>query len=196
MRGMAATLVNNLATRMECDRVSLGLMKRNGSIRLRAISHSASFKEHGRLVEAIENAMEEALDQRSSIAFPQLPNTGHAVALAHQALAQSARIVGASVLSVTLANGNGERIGALTFERHRSDPFNKDALQLAEAIGSFLGPVVGLQIRTNKLISGRIADAIADSIAALLGPRKISFKLAVAGLIGLVLFLVFAQGGA
>jgi RND family efflux transporter MFP subunit len=193
MRGMAVTLVNNLATRMQCDRVSLGLIKRNGSIRLRAISHSASFKEHGRLVEAIENAMEEALDQRSSIAYPQLPNTGHAVALAHQALSQSARVVGASVLSVILANGNGESIGALTFERHRSESFDKDALQLAEAIGSLLGPVVGLQIRTNKLISGRIADAVADSTAALLGPRKISFKLAIAGLVGLVLVLIFAK---
>lgn len=193
LRGMAVALVNNLATRMQCDRVSLGLVKRNGSIRLRAISHSASFKEHGRLVEAIENAMEEALDQRSSIAFPQLPNIGHVVTLAHQALAQSARVVGASVVSVILANGNGEPIGALTFERHRGETFDKDALQLAEAIGSLLGPVVGLQIRTNKLISGRIADGVADGTAALLGPRRIVFKLMVAGLAGLVLFLVLAK---
>jgi len=92
-----------------------------------------------------------------------------------------------------LANGDGGSIGALTFERHRSDPFNQDALQLAEAIGSLLGPVIGLQMRTNKLISGRIAEAAADSTAALLGPRRISFKLAVAGLVGLVLFLIFAK---
>ncbi len=193
MQGMAVALVNDLATRLQCDRVSLGLVKRNGSIRLRAISHSASFKAQARLVEAIENAMEEALDQRSSIAYPPLPTTRHAVALAHQALAQSARVVGASVTSVILVNGNGHSIGALTFERHGSEPFDKDTLQLAQGVGGLLGPVVGLQIQTSKLISGRLADMVADGSVALLGPRRISLKLAVAGLVGLVLFLVFAK---
>src|SRR6266496_202360 len=63
LQGMTIAIVNDLATRLHCDRVSVGLVRRNGSIRLRAISHSASFKGQGRLVDAIENAMEEALDQ-------------------------------------------------------------------------------------------------------------------------------------
>src|SRR4051794_12661524 len=65
LHGTAMALVNDLAVRLRCDRVSIGVTSRNGSIRLRAISHSASFRGQGRLVDAIENAMEEALDQRS-----------------------------------------------------------------------------------------------------------------------------------
>ena len=39
--GTIVALVNDLAARLECDRVSVGLIRRNGSIRLRGISHSA-----------------------------------------------------------------------------------------------------------------------------------------------------------
>src|SRR5206468_1692230 len=42
LQGMAIAIANDLATRLRCDRVSVGLVRRNGSIRLRAISHSAS----------------------------------------------------------------------------------------------------------------------------------------------------------
>jgi RND family efflux transporter MFP subunit len=193
LQGMALALVNDLATRLQCDRVSIGFVERNGSVRLRAISHSASFKAQGRLVEAIENAMEEALDQRSSVAHPPLPSTGRAVTMAHQALAQTARVADASVMSVILTNGNGESFGALTLERHRAEPFDRDALHLTEAVGSLIGPVVGLRLQTNKLLSGRVIDAVADGSAAVLGPRRISLKLAVAGLICVGVFLIFAK---
>ena len=115
--------------------------------------------------------------------------------MAHQALAQISKgALDASVMSVILTNGKGEPIGALTFERHRSEPFDKDALQLARGYREpCLVPVVGLQLHTNRLVSGRVVDAVADGSAALLGPRRISLKLAVAGLIGLALFLIFAK---
>src|SRR4029077_11990035 len=86
LQGMAIAVANDLAARLRCDRVSVGVIRRNGSIRLRAISHSAGFKGQGRLVDAIENAMEEALDQRSSVAFPPLLSTKRTVTMAHRAL--------------------------------------------------------------------------------------------------------------
>ena len=91
---MAIAVANDLAARLRCDRVSVGVIRRNGSIRLRAISHSASFKGQGRLVDAIENAMEEALDQRSSVAYPPLPSTKRAVTMAHRALTEIIRVSG------------------------------------------------------------------------------------------------------
>src|SRR5207248_6214096 len=107
LQGMTIAIANDLAARLHCDRVSVGLVRRNGSIRLRAISHSASFKGQGRLIDAIENAMEEALDQRSSIAFPPLPSTEHAVTMAHRALTEVIRVQGASLISVVMADSKG-----------------------------------------------------------------------------------------
>ena len=125
LHGMAIAVANDLAARLRCDRVSVGIIRRNGSIRLRAISHSASFKGQGRLVDAIENAMEEALDQRRCVAYPPLPATERAVTMAHRALAENARVPGASLMSTVLAGSQGELVGALTFERHRNEPFDE-----------------------------------------------------------------------
>jgi GAF domain len=159
LQGMAIAAANDLAARLRCDRVAVGLIRRNGSIRLRAISHSASFKGQGRLVDAIENAMEEALDQRSSVAYPPVPSTERAVTMAHRALTEIIRVQGTSLISVVMADSKGKLVGAITFER-RNELFDKEALQLAEAIAALLGPIVGLQLRANRLLAGRIWSSV------------------------------------
>ncbi len=194
LQGMAIAVANDLAARLRCDRVSVGIIRRNGSIRLRAISHSASFKGQGRLVDATENAMEEALDQRTSVAFPPLPSTERAVTMAHRALTEIIRVQGTSLISVVMADGKGELVGAITFERHRNELFDKEALQLAEAIAALLGPIVGLQLRANRLLAGRAIDRVDDGIISLFGPRRPGLKLAAIGVIALALFLALAKG--
>ncbi len=194
LQGMAIAVANDLAARLRCDRVSVGIIRRNGSIRLRAISHSASFKGQGRLVDATENAMEEALDQRTSVAHPPLPSTERAVTMAHRALTEIIRVQGTSLISVVMADGKGELVGAITFERHRNELFDKEALQLAEAIAALLGPIVGLQLRANRLLAGRAIDRVDDGIISLFGPRRPGLKLAAIGVIALALFLALAKG--
>ncbi len=194
LQGMAIAVANDLAARLRCDRVSVGIIRRNGSIRLRAISHSASFKGQGRLVDATENAMEEALDQRTSVAHPPLPSTERAVTMAHRALTEIIRVQGTSLISVVMADGKGELVGAITFERHRNELFDKEALQLAEAIAALLGPIVGLQLRANRLLAGRAIDRAGDGCVSLFGPRHPALKLAAIGVIALALFLALAKG--
>ena len=193
LQGMAIAVANDLAARLRCDRVSVGVIRRNGSIRLRAISHSANFKGQGRLVDAIENAMEESLDQRASVAHPPLPSTAHVVSMGHRALTESIRVQGTSVLSVLMVDGKGGLVGAITFERRRNESFDKEELQLAEAIAALLGPIVGLQRRANRLLAGRAIDRVGDGFASLFGPRRPGLKLAVIGVIALALFLVLAK---
>lgn len=194
LEGMAIALTNDLAARFQCDRVSLGIIRRNGSIRLRAISHSSSFKSHSRLVDAIENAMEEAVDQRGPIAYPPLPFARRAVTMAHRALGDFVRVAGASFITVAMVDGKGRQIGAVTLERHCNEPFDRHMLQLAEAAAALLGPVVGLQLRTNKLISGRLIDGVVDGISTLLGPRRPALKIVAVAALSLILFLALAKG--
>jgi multidrug efflux pump subunit AcrA (membrane-fusion protein) len=194
LQAMTIAIANDLATRLRCDRVSVGVLKYNGAIVLRAISHSASFRNQGRLVDAIENAMEECIDQRSSITYPALPSTERTVTMAHRALAELIRAPGASLMTVTVASGKGELVGAITFERHSDAPFDSQALQLAEAIAALVGPIFGLQLRTNRLLAGRVIDRLGDGLAALFGPRRPSLKLTVSGIVAIALFLTFARG--
>ena len=192
LHGTAIALANDLAARLRCDRVSVGVTRRNGSVRLRAISHSASFRGQGRLVDAIENAMEEALDQRSSIAYPPLPATERAVAMAHQALTELIRVAGASLITVVTTGSKGELVGAITFERHREERFDAAALQMAEVIAALVGPVISLQLQANRLLAGSLIDRVGDGIAALVGPRRPGLKLAALAVAAAGLFLAFA----
>src|SRR5262249_56934167 len=70
--GMLIAVANDLTSRLHCDRVSVGVARSNGAIRVRAMSNSATFKDQSRLVDAIENAMEEAAAQRCTGAYPPL----------------------------------------------------------------------------------------------------------------------------
>jgi hypothetical protein len=194
LQGMAITLVNELATRLKCGRVSMGIIRRSGAVRLLAISHSASFKRESRLVDAIEDAMAEAIEQGRCVAYPLLPVMERAGTIAHRALTENAKAPGTSTMSVILRGRRGEPIGALTFERLRSEPFAEETLHLAEAIAALMGPHVGLQLRANRLVAGRITDRIADGYETLLSPRRPGFKLAAIAIAALAVTAIFAQG--
>jgi RND family efflux transporter MFP subunit len=194
LAGMAIAATNELATRLRCDRVSLGVVRRNGAIRLWAMSNSATFRNQSRLVDAIENSMEEAFDQRSSVAYPPLPSTSRTASIAHQALAQIVKAPSVSLLSVVLNNGSGRLIGAITFERHGGEAFDKETLQLAEGIAALLGPMVGLQLHAHKLLAGRIVDRVSDGLAALFGPRRPALKFGAMTLAALAIALILAKG--
>ena len=194
LQAMAMTAVNELATRLRCDRVSMGVIARNGTVRLQAVSHSASFKRASRQVDAIENAMDEAIEQERCVAYPQLPEMERAVTIAHRVLVESARSPGASALSVVLTTGRGKAIGVLTFERHRAEPFGEETLQLAEAVAALLGPQVDLMLRANRFVAGRIIDRVADGYEALTGARRPGLKLCAVGVAALVLALIFGEG--
>jgi hypothetical protein len=192
LQGMAFAIANDLATRLGCDRVSVGILKRNGSVALRAISHSASFRRQARLVDAIENAMEEALDQHSSIAYPPLPTTENTVTMAHRALSELVKGANASAITVVLAGSKGDLVGAITFERHRDRSLDTEDLKFAEAVAALLGPIMEIQLRANRLVAGRVVDHIGDGVEVLIGPGRPTWKIGVIGVLAAALGLVMA----
>ena len=105
----AMALVTALATKLECERVSLGFVER-GRARVIAVSHSAEFKEHTNVIRALADAMDEAIDQRETIVYPPPAEGASAVMLAHAAFAKEHG--SGSLLCVPLEAG-GHTVGAL-----------------------------------------------------------------------------------
>jgi multidrug efflux pump subunit AcrA (membrane-fusion protein) len=171
----ATAVVNELAIRLRCDRVSLGLVRRKG-IKLKALSHAATFQERSRIVDAIENAMEECLVQAASVAFPPVPMTRSRIAVAHRDLA-ALDAAPRTTASVILPAPDGPA-GVLTFERPADQPFDDETLLLAEATGTLLGPVLRVQASNDRLFAGRLVDTTRAATRTLLGPDKPSLKLA------------------
>ena len=187
----AAAVVNELAIKLRCDRVSLGLVRRGG-IKLKALSHVASFQERGRVVDAIENAMEECLAQTAAIAYPPVPMTRGRVSVAHRDL--SMLNPSSTVTASVVLPSPGGAVGVLTFERKADEPFDDDALRLAEAAGALLGPVLRIQTNNDRIVAGRILDTVHDGVLALVGREKPSLKLAAIGVVLIAAILSVARG--
>jgi len=190
LNAAAIAIANELAARLGCDRVSVGL-NRNDRVRLVAISHSAWFQRNSRLVSAIENAMQEALDQHASVVLPPVASTHRRVAAAHVALVTVASDV--TVASVVMTS-RGRRIGALTLERSKGEPFGQETIELSETVASVIGPVLEMKSDARRWLAGRIVDGTIDGLKALLGPRRPSLKLAALAALAVIGFLAIADG--
>lgn len=171
----ALDTVNWLATRLGCVRVALGFA-RKGNIELQALSHSAWFDRKTHAVAAIENAMEEALDQRRSVVLPAPPGRAPAIAIAHRELA-----AGLALCSVVLAGGDGLGAGVIYLERPAARPFSADEVAALERMGELAGPVLEAKDSAYRWIGGRSVRARHALAERLRDPRRPALR------VGLVL---------
>ena len=189
----AMAVANALAQRLDCGRVSIGLVnRRRTGIKLKAVSHSATMKRSGALIDAIENAMEEALDQNATVLYPSAPAGDQRITIAHRQLLKETEGRSA-VMSVVIA-ARGRPLGVITLERHRDTPFDAEAANLAEVVAALVGPLVALQRDSDRWVAGRGLDMASDGIGALIGPRRPALKLAAIGIAALALLLAFVHG--
>jgi transcriptional regulator with GAF, ATPase, and Fis domain len=123
----ATAFVTAVATRLGAERVTLGF-GRSGQARVAAVSHSAKFSGNSNVVRAVEQAMDEAMDQRAVVVWPQPVDWPPQVARAH---AELSRQHGAGGVVCTAPLVEGDRVlGALTIERPADLPFDKVTLEL------------------------------------------------------------------
>ena len=186
----ASAFVTAVATRLNCDRVSFGVVVR-GRTRVQAISHSARFGEQTNVVRAVAEAMDEAIDQHATIVHP--PPAGSRPVVT-RAASELARQHGAgAICTVPLAEG-GRVFGALTFERPADQPFDAVALDVCEALGGLAGPILERSRRDDRWIGAKLLDAGRHGVERLTGPGHVGFKLGAVAAVVVALVLAFARG--
>jgi hypothetical protein len=186
----ATALATELATRLHCERVSIGFV-RAGQVKLDAVSHSAQFKERTNLLRAVASAMDEAIDQGATVGVPPPHGASPAVTRAHQRLLQTHGA--GSALSVPLPCG-GKVVGAITLERPSKQPFERELIELCEAVAGLAGPMLDVHRREDQWFGARLAWWVGDLLARLFGPRHPGLKLGALVLTAVVGFLVLAKG--
>lgn len=189
LRSSAMAVVNELAHRHQCDRVSLGLAE-EGMISLQAVSNSATFDDRTVVMQCIVDAMEEVLDASETLMFPAAANDG-LIAAEQAELAQEAGASG--VLSVPLMH-EGLPLGVLTLERHRGDVFDPGVVATLKVVGVMLGPIMALQRERERTLLQRSRDVARQGMQALFGPRHPGVKLLAATALILTLTLSVIQG--
>ncbi|MDP3522340.1 MAG: HlyD family efflux transporter periplasmic adaptor subunit [Hydrogenophaga sp.] len=141
----ATALASTLASMLGCERVSVGRLDK-GFCRVVAISHGGSPSGDAELLSELGAAMDEAIDQQTTLRCPPLPGTPPRIELAHQALW---RRQGGGLCSMPLVVQR-EIVGALLFEFQDPQLFDAQQTQQCEHLISLLAPVLDL-MRRNEL---------------------------------------------
>ena len=175
--------VSELALRLECERISVGFFEKDRCV-VTAISHSAGFGRKVELTQALAAAMDEAVDQRTSLIFPPSTGSGTMVVRAHERLARSSA---GAVLTVPFTV-RGRFAGALVAERMSGRPFDQTAVDELGAATALLGPILEAKRRNDLPIAIKLIEALKEQQLRMFGPRYAGRKLAALS-IGLLLLL-------
>ena len=160
---VAMTLCNELAARHKCDRVSLGWFDHE-YVHLQAISHTERFEKKMDAVKALEQTMEESLDQDEIIVWPP-PGGDTRITIDHARYADSQKIK--FICSVPLRLGS-EAVAVLTCERN-SEAFPEDEQRLLTLYAEMAVRRLSELKRTDRWIGARIALAAREQLANVVG---------------------------
>lgn len=187
----AMACVTELASRLQCDRVSVGFRQKE-SVEVAALSHSAQFGGQMNLLQAIGRAMDECLDQDRPIAYPADETRQMAVTRLHAELATQHK--SAAILTLPLAASGGTPCGALTFERGAGPVFILHELELCQALGAVLGPILEEKRRNDRPLWSKLAAGWNAWLLTFREPGHASVRIAAIALAVVAVFFAFAKG--
>lgn len=169
---VAMALVNELAVRLACDRVSIGRVKKH-SVHLATISNTARFDRRTNFVRALEAAMEEALDQECAVTWPQAEEKSFTVNRLHEELCRTEVV---AVCTVPLS-GREAVFGALTLERTSGEPFDAATVELCTTIAQLVGPILEAHWQNESWFGTRVLETLTRQAQRLFGPSHLALKL-------------------
>jgi biotin carboxyl carrier protein len=185
----ATAFVAELAMRLAGERVSLGIV-RGRRVHLAMMSPGVQLGKKTNLTRAIEDAMDEVLDQEAVIVYPPLPDATFQIRRTHEELARQHGV--GAICSVPLLHA-GKICGVLTVERAAHNPFDTSTVELCEAIAALAGPLLELQRREQRWLWTKAAEAFWTHLTHLLGPRHVALKLASLGIAAVITFFAVVK---
>lgn len=178
------TLVNRLAERFGCHQVLLGTPS-GPSVDVRAMAHAAWFDERASLLQLAAHAMDEALDQRIRTLVPEPAGGPPHVTAALRRYAQEGRSPAACALPLE----HGSRLVGICLLQ-RDAPFEAAELQLLDAIGLSLGPLVALILEHDESLPAHLRRSTRWLVSRLGDGSRPGWKLA--GVLAAVLVATLA----
>ena len=166
-------VVTKLALNTRCGRVSIGF-RRNGTCTLKSISHSARFGKRMNLVQMLGRAMDEAIDQRAVICFPQATDALH-ICRAHEELERTH--ASGAILTVPMFVHDAF-VGALSLERGEHVRFSAGEIAYVESVSGVISPMLEEKRQNDRWIVVKLRDSIVNQLQRLLGPGYFKRKLA------------------
>jgi len=183
----ALALCNGVATRLRCERVSLGWLE-GGYVRLHAMSRTAHFDRQMRAAQLVEGAMDECLDQDEEIVWPEENST--TVTRDHEKFAQDQKA--GNLCSVPLRAGT-KAVAVLMCERQEGAFTTPEAQQLRLICDQAATRLCDLKVKEGWF-GKRWALAAGNWLAGWIGPEhtwgKVTGILMTLAIVALVLVRV------
>ena len=172
-RAAAMSLCNELATRRDARRVSLGIL-RGRYVTVQAISHTENFTRKMRVVQDVEAAMEECLDQDCEVVYPAPVEADYV----SRAAAEVSRRHGPSTVCSVPFRSSGEPFGVLTVEIDADQSFTIDQLESLRLTCDLCAARIHEQHDRDRWMGVRFAKALRKGVAVVVGPRYTWVKVA------------------
>jgi len=187
--GSAMALCNEVAAQWQADRVSLGLHK-GRYIHLQAMSHTEKFSRKMQLVQDIESAMEECLDQDIEILTP----AASEATCVSRAASELARRHGPGVVLSLPLRLAGKTVGVVTIERTQDKPFSDDEVEALRLLSDLTTARLINLYERDRWFGARFAAWAKRGLAAVIGPKHTWLKLAVGGVLLAIILLTTLKG--
>ncbi len=170
----ANALVTELATALQCERVSFGILK-DQHCEVIALSNSAQFDSRSNLIDAVADAMDEAVEQDTILLFPY--DNKEFESYVTRAHVELVRKFGTGSVGTLPLIHDGTIFGALTLERTEEQPFEVDMVRLCEQCSALVAPFLDLKKREETWLLGKIWDTFKAKTSGIFGLEHIGLKL-------------------
>ena len=185
----AMAFCNEVASQWHCERVSLGFLK-DRYVQVKAMNHTEEFYRKMGLIQDIESAMEECLDQDTEIL---VPASKEAAYIYRSAQNLSGRGNPRTVLSLPLRQQDNV-FAVLTLERVLEKPFMPDEIETLRLSCELCTARLGDLFQHDRWFGSALAQKTREMFANILGPTHTWAKVAGIGLFLVLIFLIFAKG--
>ncbi|MCG3124235.1 MAG: hypothetical protein GIKADHBN_02687 [Phycisphaerales bacterium] len=202
-KGACFQLVNDLCRQLSVDRVALGWVAttrhtEGGRLnRCLAVSDTENIDRRMAMIQKLEAAMDECLDQEQPVMYPLPPNLAEGEVLLSQAITHAHRELAASdarlkIVTIPL-RADGRVLGTLLIEATGTTPIEIGTVELLQAALDLVTPVLEIRRRDDRNLALRAYDSSLKGGAWLVGPKHTGWKLAGLALMTLLLVSIFVH---
>ncbi len=185
----ATSVVTELATRLSCERVSIGF-REGRELKLYALSHSARYESRQNLIKRIEAAIEEAVDQKETLVYPAADNSTFMLQ-AHEELTKNHG--GSYICTVPLIH-HGQVTGGVIFERSSAaTAFTPETTELCEQLSALFAPILEFRRLNDRPLSEKTKDLLKSAASGVFGSGHLGVKFVAAMSVLAVMTLTMVQ---
>ena len=183
------SLCNEMASTWKCERVSLGVLK-GRYVQIKAVSGTEKISRKMKLVQDIEAAMEESLDQDIEVIFPTSPEATYV----SRGASELSRKHGPSAIISLPLRREGKPVGVVTLERLAENPFTVEQIEALRLTCELATPRLMDLHKTDRWFGAKIARGVRSGLALLVGAKHTWLKIAAVLVFAFLAFAILVDG--